>query len=320
MSESRLNTPVALIIFNRPDTTERVFEQIAKARPRKLLVVGDGPRPAKAGEAEKVAQARAIVEKVDWDCEVITDFATENLGCRRRVSTGIDWVFQMVERAIILEDDCVPSPSFFRYCEDLLERYADEERVFSISGDNFLNRRYPENHSYYFSRYPHPWGWASWRRAWKHYDVTMSAWPGLRDSGWLARQFGTENEVRYWSRIFDAVHAGAIDTWDYQLFFAAWQREALIAVPAVNLISNIGFGLDATHTKFKETGADMAIGQLDFPLRHPAEVSRDIRADRATNDRMFARPPLRRLVWRAERAIRIVGSAAMGRLKSVFPS
>ena len=318
MSERRLETPVAFIIFNRPDTTERVFKEISKVRPRRLLVVGDGPRTSKAGEAEKVAQTRAVIEKVDWDCEVMTNFTTENLGCKRRVSSGMDWVFGLTERAIVLEDDCMPSSSFFRYCEDLLEKYADDDRVFSISGDNFLNRRYPENYSYYFSRYPHPWGWASWRRAWKHYDVTISDWPALRDAVWLARQFDTENEVRYWTRTFDAVHAGNIDTWDYQLFLAAWKREALITVPAVNLISNIGFRLDATHTTYKETGAEQATGHLEFPLVHPAEVSRAVSADRATNNRMFARPPLRRFLWWADRAVRVVWSIAMGRFKSAL--
>ena len=318
MSERRLGTPVAFIIFNRPETTQRVFAEIAKVRPRRLLVVGDGPRPSKAGEAERVAQTRAVIEQVDWDCDVVTDYAIENLGCKTRVSSGIDWVFGQTERAIVLEDDCVPSPSFFWYCEELLERYAKDERVFSISGDNFLGKRHPRHDSYYFSKYPHPWGWASWRRAWENYDVTMSAWPALRASGWLDRQFDTENERRYWSRTFDAVHAGNIDTWDYQMFFAAWRTESLNTVPAVNLISNIGFGVDATHTKYRETGADMATGLLEFPLRHPSAVGRDVSADRVTNDRMFARPALRRVVWRVSRTVRIAWSAAMGRLKSVF--
>lgn len=318
MSDWRLDTPVAFIIFNRPDTTERVFEEISKARPRRLLVIGDGPRPSKAGESEKVARTRAIVEKVDWDCEVLTNFSEGNLGCRKRVSSGIDWVFGLAERAIILEDDCVPSPSFFRYCEELLEKYAEDERVFSISGDNFLNRRYPDKSSYYFSRYPHPWGWASWRRAWQHYDVTMGSWPELRNAGWLEQQFRSDAEVRYWKRTFDAVHSGDIDTWDYQLFFAAWKQQALITVPAVNLISNIGFGLDATHTKFKETGADMETGHLRFPLRHPVDVVRDEYADRIMNDRLFARPFFRRIAWRGSRAVRIIWSAVVARLKVAF--
>jgi hypothetical protein len=205
------------------------------------------------------------VTRVDWDCEVVTEFADHNLGLKVRVSSGLDWVFGLVDRAIVLEDDCRPSSSFFRYCEELLGRYADDERVFSISGDNFQNGRHPERESYYFSRYAHVWGWATWRRVWNEYDLTMSTWPALRDARWLARQFDTAAEVRYWTRIFDAVYADEIDTWDYQLFFTALRTGGLTALPAVNLVSNIGFRRDATHIKYRNALAEIAAGELGFP-------------------------------------------------------
>src|SRR5512139_3287315 len=176
MSDWQLKTPVAFIIFNRPDTAERVFAEIAKARPPKLLVVADGPRANRSGEAEKCAATRAIIDRVDWDCEVLTNFSDTNLGCKNRVSSGIDWVFEQVPEAIILEDDCLPHPTFFRFCEELLERYRDDERIGMISGDNFQLGQKRTDASYYFSRYNHIWGWASWRRAWRHYDREASAW------------------------------------------------------------------------------------------------------------------------------------------------
>jgi len=174
-----LRTPVVLIIFNRPPTTERVFAEIAKARPQKLFVVADGPRPERSGEAEKCAAARAVIDRVDWECEVLRNYAEVNLGCRQRPPTGISWVFEQVAEAIILKDDCVPHPTFFRFCEELLEKYREDERVMHISGSNFQPGYTRGPFSYYFSRFNPIWGWASWRRAWQHYDLNMKLWAEL---------------------------------------------------------------------------------------------------------------------------------------------
>src|SRR6185369_14461868 len=170
MADWALTTPVAFIIFNRPDTTEKVFAEIARARPPKLLVIADGPRAGRAGEADRCAATRAIIDRVDWDCKVLTNYSDVNLGCKNRVASGIDWVFEQVPEAIILEDDCLPDPTFFRFCEELLIRYREDERISQICGANFQFGRKRSNDSYYFSRYNHIWGWASWRRAWQHYD------------------------------------------------------------------------------------------------------------------------------------------------------
>ena len=152
------STPVAFIIFNRPDTTKRVFAEIAKARPPKLLVIADGPRADHPADVEKCAAVRAIIDGVDWDCEVLKNYSDVNLGCKRRVSSGLDWVFDTVEEAIILEDDCLPHPTFFRFCEEMLEKYRDDKRIAMISGDNLQFGRKRTGYSYYFSRYPHIWG------------------------------------------------------------------------------------------------------------------------------------------------------------------
>ncbi|MGZ8680700.1 MAG: glycosyltransferase family 2 protein [Solirubrobacterales bacterium] len=275
-----LATPVALLIFNRPEVTERVFEEIRRARPPKLLVVADGPRADRAGEAERCAATRAIAEGVDWPCELLREYSDVNLGCRRRVSTGLDWVFDSVERAIVLEDDCLPHPTFFRFCEQLLDRYADDERVMHLSGDNFQFGQRRGDASYYFSRYAHVWGWASWRRAWAHYDVDMAGWREADKDAQLER-FTDPLERSFWRHVWDGTEAGAIDTWDLQWAYACLMRGGVAVNPNVNLVSNIGFGAASTHTGSDEGGvASLPTEAISFPLAHPATVAVDAEADR----------------------------------------
>lgn len=296
MPDFQLTTPVAFIIFNRPDTTVRVFAEIAKAKPPKLLVVGDGARPYRPGEADKVAAARAIIQRVDWDCEVLTNFSEVNLGCKRRVSSGINWVFEQVEEAIILEDDCLPDPTFFRFCQEMLERYRHDQRIGMISGDNFQFGKRRNDDSYYFSKYVHIWGWASWRDRWAgSYDVTMAKWPRIRDEGWLADIVGNAREATYWQKIFERVHRGGIDTWDYQWVFANWAEGRLNILPAVNLISNIGFDNKATHTTGDSELANLPLCPLSFPLKHPLGVVRNLRADTFSEKKCFQVPIMKRI-------------------------
>ena len=224
---------------------------------------------------------------MDWSCEVSTNFSDVNLGCRARVSSGLDWVFSAVEEAIILEDDCLPHPSFFRFCEELLGKYRDDHRVMLISGDNFQRGAGRMQDSYYFSRYPHIWGWASWRSSWERYDAGMTSWPGLRDEGWLCRIFNDGNLVHFWREAFEAVHQGKIDTWDHQLMFSCLLHEGLCILPAVNLVSNIGFGADATHTTGLNRLSALPTAEMPFPLRHPLRTTRDERCDRATEREQF---------------------------------
>lgn len=296
MPEFQLTTPVAFIIFNRLDTTRRVFAEIAKARPSKLLVIADGPRTNRLGEAEKCAQTRAVIDGVDWDCEVLTNFSEVNLGCKRRVSSGIDWVFEQVEEAIILEDDCLPDPTFFRFCQELLERYRHDQRIGMISGDNFQlgNRR--NDDSYYFSKYVHIWGWASWRDRWANsYDVTMSRWPGIRDEAWLTDMVGNAREALFWHKVFERVYRGEIDTWDYQWVFANWVEGRMTILPAVNMISNIGFDANATHTTGDSELANLARCPIGFPLKHPPGVFKNVQADMFSEKRCFRVPLVKRV-------------------------
>ena len=276
----KLATPVALMIFNRPDTTERVFAEIAKARPGVLLVVADGPRAGRPGEVERCEQARDVIKKIDWDCKVITNFSEVNLGCRKRMSSGLDWVFDNVEEAIVLEDDCLPSQSFFRFCHEMLERYRDDDRVMQICGSNFMRGWRRNENSYYFSKYGPIWGWASWKRAWKLYDVNMSLWPEVRDGKYYEDFCSTLEEAEYRRTIYEKVCSGEIDTWDYQWGFAKLINSGLSVIPNVNLVSNIGFRADATHTTGSDVFADIKSEELVFPLKPPDFICHDKVADR----------------------------------------
>ena len=261
--------------------------RIRAARPRRLLVVADGPRSDRPEEAGRCAAARACLERIDWRCAIETHFSEVNLGCRVRVSSGLGWAFGRVEEAIVLEDDCLPEPTFFPYCQELLERYRDDDRVMVISGNDFLSGQRPGSHSYGFSRYPLIWGWASWRRVWQHYDVDLEEWPELRRQGWLA-SFLSPPEAQYWSHLFQRVYDG-FDTWDYSLVFACWRRGGLAIHPRHNLIANVGFRADATHTHDATSDlANLPVQAMPLPLHHPDRIERDVAADRRIEDLLFS--------------------------------
>ena len=273
------------MVFNRPDCTRKVFSRIAKAQPAKLFIIADGPRKNVIGEQQKCREVRSIVQDIDWDCDLLVDFAEFNLGCRNRVSSGLEWVFSQTESAIILEDDCLPSLIFFRFCDELLERYQDEPSVMMICGTNLL-REVPSDNSYFFTMHGRVWGWATWKRAWNTYDVDLNSWPEKK----LEKPFGglplRKKEVRGLERTLDNLYDRKLenrklDTWDFQWDYNRYIRNGLAITPKVNLITNIGFGDDATHTrdrndeKFKQQlkiFANIPIGNLDFPLEHPENL------------------------------------------------
>ncbi len=235
-----LKTPVAFLVFNRPDTTEQVFAAIRQAQPETLLVVADGPRLDSPGDADACSKVRAIIERVDWPCTVRKNYSDVNMGCKGRVSSGLDWVFSEVEEAIILEDDCLPHPDFFPFCENILERYRHDERVMMIGGTNYLIDRLQVEESYVFSRYFPIWGWASWRRAWGNYDVEMQEWPRFRKERQMCGYYADGYMRRFLASAFDGAHSGRINTWDIQWFFACLFNNGLSIIPGRNMISNIG--------------------------------------------------------------------------------
>lgn len=242
------NTPILFIIFNRLDTTEKVFEEIRKQKPKYLYVAADGPRKNREDDIINCKKTRAIIEKIDWECELKTLFRDENLGCGKAVSGAITWFFENVEMGIILEDDCLPHQDFFPYCEDLLERYKNNEKIKIISGDNFQNKIKRGNASYYFSAYSHIWGWASWRRVWKEYDYTLDSISEHEFKLILKKYFSNFTEQQVWLDKFISSKKGFFNTWDFQLSFCIWKNNGLSIIPNENLISNIGFGDSSTHT------------------------------------------------------------------------
>lgn len=284
-----METPVAFLIFNRPSTTAKVFESIRKVEPPKLLVVADGPRNDRADEAEKCSAARAIIDRVDWKCEILTNYSNVNLGCKKRVSSGIDWVFSNVEEAIILEDDCLPNLTFFPFCEELLNCYRNDNRIAVISGQNVQFGRKRTAYSYYFSLYNHCWGWASWKRAWQDFDYDMKLWSIVRDNGWLKDILKNKRAAKYWTKIFQDTYDGKTDSWAYRWTFSCWIRNKLSILSNVNLISNIGYSEEATNTK-KNTSvfSEMPTETLDFPLKHPPFMIRDTKSDGYTQKILFS--------------------------------
>jgi len=288
-----MQTPVALIIFNRPAVTERVVREIARARPPKLLVIADGPRAEKSGEAEKCLATRAIIDRVDWDCTVLQNYSDVNLGVGGRPATGIRWVFEQVEEAIILEDDCVPHPTFFRYCDELLEKYRDDERVMHISGDNWHWGNGQRAFSYFFSCYCCSCGWATWRRAFQHYDPDIKLWPVLRNTSWLFDILGDREAVEFWKSKFDLTYATGMENngWDWPWLFACWAHRGLSILPSTNLVTNIGFGVDATHTKrTDDQRANIPTVEMTFPLKHPPYMVRDRAADQLIVEQLGVSP------------------------------
>ena len=262
--------PILFLIFNRLDVTKEVFAVIKKIRPTKLYVAADGYRLNKTGEDIKCEQVRNyVLDNVDWNCEVQTLFRKENLGCKLAVSSAIDWFFSCENRGVILEDDCLPSLSFFQFCKDMLVKYEDQPQVMSISGYNALEDTTAYyNESYHFSKFFHCWGWASWRRAWEGYHSGMPEWPNFKkkigvgsiQKGLLFKDF--------WNNIFDDVYNGKIDTWDYQMNFHIWNKSGLCCTPSKNLVTNVGFGADATHTKENNVALRQRF-EFTFPLIHP---------------------------------------------------
>ena len=262
------------------------FETIRLCQPETLFIASDGPRRGNPDDDAKVKAAREIVSNVDWDCDVKTRFLSENVGCKHAMSSAISWAFEESEELIILEDDCLPNPSFFSYCDSLLDRYRDEKKVMMVSGNNFQPSPRSDA-SYYFSRWTHIWGWATWKRAWKHFDVNVTSWPMLRCSKKLQSIFTDPVEYAHWSRTLDLQHAGNIDTWDFPWAYAVWSHNGVSILPERNLVTNIGFGSDATHTTDPESKlADIPTFDIGR-LLHPVDIKINEKADQYTWKAIF---------------------------------
>lgn len=283
MPQKSFNIPIALIIFNRPETLKRVLSAIRNVRPCRLFVIADGPRKHIAADIKNCQATRALIDTIDWDCEIIREYSDVNLGCGQRPYTGITKAFENFEECIILEDDCIPELSFFRFCEELLEKYKHDERVMMISGNHHLLKKVPVDTSYFFSRNTITSGWATWRRAWRYYDFEMKLWPEVKKSGWLFNVLGDRSIVGYWEKLFDRCYKDRDrHYWDYQWTFTCWSQNALTIIPDRNLVSNIGFGqLGGSHYQNAQCPfGNLPTRAMNFPMVHPRLMIPNSMADR----------------------------------------
>jgi hypothetical protein len=296
MDKNQFDTPILFLIFNRPNLTKQVFERIRELQPAYLYIGADGPRKGKPSDIENCRQAREITNQINWDCELKTLFRENNLGCKMAVSSAISWFFENVEEGIILEDDCLPEISFFHFCQKLLEYYRNDDRIMHICGSNYQDGIQRGDVGYYFSIYNHIWGWATWRRAWKSYDVEIKNYPDFINHDVLSNFFNKKQDKKFWINIFKKVYNGEIDTWDYQWTYAIWKNHGLSIIPNKNLVVNIGLGDDATHTKTKVISSQN-LDKIDAEnIVHPIELIRDIEADDYTFQRNFRKPFFKRMI------------------------
>jgi len=290
-----IKKPILFIIFNRPETTKKVFEAIRQSRPPTLFVAADGPRENKIGEKELCNETRKIVEKIDWPCEVKTLFREKNLGCKIGVSSAINWFFQHVEGGIILEDDCVPDQSFFVFCEEMLEKYKNNYEIMHINGTNFQFGNKRGNASYYFSRCPSVWGWATWKRAWAKYDINMKYLEEYSKTKKIYKLFKSRVVGDFWISLFRHIIKKNIDTWDAQWAYSVMRSNGIAITPNTNLIENIGFGEDATHTKKNDNICMQKSNNIDNII-HPTNILVDQDADDYLAKKMYIRSLFKKIM------------------------
>ena len=276
---SKMSAPVAVLMFNRPDLTEKTLARIADSRPSALYLIADGPRPDVPEDAPLCSEVREIAQSMDWDCPVYCNFADTNMGLRERVISGLDWVFDSEERAIVVEDDCFADNSFFPFCTELLDRFTADPRIGIISGNNFLAGKKVSDDSYFFSSDVRIWGWATWARVWKDFRANGAERVWSRsEAREISSRLDAPNRRRSLRRMAQISHT--LDTWDVAFVLHCLSKGYLNVVPRVNLVSNVGFGERSTHTKFESFTAEVSNSSIDFPLSHPKELQTNREAGR----------------------------------------
>jgi hypothetical protein len=269
-----MNCTVVFLVFNRPECTTRTLAEIRRAQPMRLLVVADGPRDGRPEDLNACIETRKVIsDGIDWPCEVRQNYSDQNQGCAERVSSGLNWAFSIAEEAIVIEDDCLPDQTFFSFCQELLERYRHDTRIGQICGTPLILPRLQRETSYVFSRYGPIWGWASWRRAWRYYDLRLPDWPQLRSAQALSSVIRSKGELRWRTELYDSLYTEPPRTWDYQWGYAKISQSMLSVIPCNNLVTNIGFGVEATHTVSSDSGFPRTA--MDNPLAHPQWILPD---------------------------------------------
>ena len=270
-----------MVIFNRPDRARQVFARVREARPKKLYLLADGPRPSVPEDEPLCAETRGIAGDVDWDCEVVEVFSDANLGCSGRITSGLERVFGECESAIVLEDDCLPHSTFFRYCEEALNHFRGDDRVFAVTGGKYPCEPRTAPHSYRFSRMFNAWGWAAWRRSWQSIDFSMADYPAFKAERRIESYSRSALETRFFINGFEQASKKEIEPWDWAVMYAAYTRRQLMVMPDRNLVSNTGWGAEGTQQKNpRHILADLPTYPMSFPLRHPPEVAENAVLDR----------------------------------------
>ncbi len=277
--KKQFQTPILFIVFNRPQITKKSLEQIRKMRPKYLFIAADGPRKNNEKDKKNCEEVRKIIKNIDWPCDVKTHIVEKNLGCKIGESSAITWFFENVDQGIIIEDDSYPNTSFFQFCEEMLKKYKDDERIMHISGNNFQRGKKRNDYSYYFSRYPHVWGWATWKKSWDKYDIKTKIYPEIKEKGYLNDIYENIFERIIMRKNLDAVHYKNYNTWDYQWDLAIAANNGLAIIPNENLVTNIGMVPDSTHMTTLNKEHSLPTKELSFPLKHPPFVIRDKKSD-----------------------------------------
>ncbi|WP_051195119.1 CDP-glycerol glycerophosphotransferase family protein [Pseudobutyrivibrio ruminis] len=279
MTDFKLHTPVVFIIFNRPDCVKESFESIRAAKPEKLYIVADGPRFDHPDDKTLCKECRDIVSNIDWECQVKRIYSDVNMGCGKRPATGITEVFCHEDSAIIIEDDCVPTNDFYIFCQEMLERYKDDERIFSVSGMSFGLK--DNSADYYFTYLNNTWGWATWKRAWEDYDYELQEYPKVVETDYLYKLYNDRMIANFWYRWFDECYSGKItSSWDHQFLFSSFLKKRLHIYPSYNLVRYTGFNSAATHCNTVDEDSRLAIetnktDRMCFPIKHPQNIARN---------------------------------------------
>ena len=295
-----MKIPLVIIIFNRPDKTKILYESLKKYKPTNLFIISDGPRNNFENEKEKVIQSRSIFEKIDWECEVLFNISETNLGCRERIISGLNWVFDKVDKAIILEDDCIPTDDFFIYMEILLEKYQNNKKISSVCGTNFLSDTYDVKDSYLYSKYCHVWGWGTWKDRWFKIDSKLKNLDKIKENRFLKKYLGSIRAYFYWHWLLDRVKNKKLNSWAYIWNFTNFTNENLSIIPSSNLISNIGIGKNSSNTRslpYKYIEAKKIKNRFSLPLKHPQNVTVDLKHDLKVEDTIFSKSIYNRFLW-----------------------
>jgi len=284
----KLQTPVSIFFYRRPDHLRQVMAKVREARPPALFGISDGPKPGNPEIQNGVMESRRVFrEGIDWPCQMELLERETNLGSYRSVSRGLDWVFERVGETIVLKDDTVPDITFFRFTAELLEKYRDATNVGAVCGNNYDDPKdWPGGASCRFTRYHHSWGWGTWRRAWRAFDreeKLLAEVPRIRKENWpqLSRV-----EWAYWEQCFQRTYARKLDAWDYRWTLSLWKHHMACVIPRANLVRNIGFDEKATHTVEKEF-ADLAMHRPEA-AKFPLTLTERTGFDALLDDRVFA--------------------------------